>query len=130
MIYINGKEYEYESGKKISEYVNAPYAVCALVNNDVCPLDAVAVNGQTIQLLDVNSRGGFFCYRQSLILMFLTALHSVFGKVKCTVRHSIGKTTYCETELTPELKIGADKKILAYMRRLHKAAMPIEKIKI
>lgn len=130
MIYINGNEYKYEKNKKICEYIDAPYAVCCLINNAVRPLDTVPSDGQSIQLLDVNSRGGFFCYRQSLILMFLTAVHAVFGKAACTVRHSIGKTTYCEVELAPDMRAGAGKKIYSYMRRIHKAALPIERINV
>lgn len=112
MIYINGTEYTYQPNQPIEVYTHAPYAVCALVNNAVYPLDTVPKDGVTIQLLTVNSRGGFFCYRQTLLLMFLTAVRGVFGKTRCTVRHSIGKTTYCEVDLPPALRPGADRKIL------------------
>lgn len=128
MIYINAKEYEFVPGKPILDYIDAPYAVAALIHNTVCPLDTVPVNGETMSLLDVNSRGGFFCYRQTLLLMFLTAVRGVFGKTSCTVRHSIGKTTYCEVELPPALKPGADKKILAYMKTLQERNLPIQRI--
>lgn len=125
MLYINSCEYPYVPGQTIRDYIDAPYAVCALVNHAVCPLDLVPKDGETIQLLDVNSRGGFFCYRQTLILMFLTAVRSVFGKTSCIVRHSISKTTYCEVDLPPALKTDADRKILAYMRKLQEQDMPI-----
>ena len=125
MIYINGTEYTYQPNQPIEAYTHAPYAVCALVNNAVYPLDTVPKDGVTIQLLTVNSRGGFFCYRQTLLLMFLTAVRGVFGKTRCTVRHSIGKTTYCEVDLPPALRPGADKKILSYMQKLHEKNCPI-----
>lgn len=70
MIYINGTEYTYQPNQPIEAYTHAPYAVCALVNNAVYPLDTVPKDGVTIQLLTVNSRGGFFCYGDAATNVF------------------------------------------------------------
>ncbi len=133
MLTINSKLYEYKEGASLLEYLDKskPLPLAARINNMYCDLSTVPSNGQEIQLLDITDRDGFFCYRQTLILIFAMAACDVLGSVPVQVRRSVNKATYCEImdpAMTVDSKTAAD--IKKRMSGLIAAAIPIKKTEL
>lgn len=132
MITIDSKVYEYMEGRPILDYLDKtkPLPLAARLNNLFCDLYTVPSNGEEILLLNnTDDRDGFFCYRQTLILIFIAAAREVLGNVPIQVRRSANKATYCEIlDGSESIDLeDAALKIKSRMCSLIDAALPISK---
>ena len=129
---IKERTLEYPKGIKVEDVLNdvkdeLPYPIysCKL-DNAYRALTHIISHDCTIEFLDIRNQATWLVYQNSLILLFVKALHDVCGKdYKVSVRNSINKGLY--TTLNKEIDEKTIAKIESYMYELVERDIPIIK---
>ena len=86
-----------KAGKKLEKLVakyqeNLPYRILAAkVDNKLESLTMTLKQPCSVELLDMRDSATNLIYQHSLILIYLKAVHDVFGKIQVNIRNSINK---------------------------------------
>ena len=115
--------FECEAGTKVEDILNIikdkmPYPIYACrLDNAYRSLTHIIGHDSYIEFLDIRNQATWLIYQNSLILLFIKALHDICGKrYKVSVRNSINKGLYLTTnyEINEEtlLKIEKQMKLL------------------
>lgn len=113
------KKYEVEKGTAIEEIAKAHRdemqndALLAFVNNSAHPLSYVLEEPCKVMLLDLNYKGSYLAYQQSLIFLLLKAAHDVASDIKLEVQASLNEGIFIQT--VPE-KVDEDTIAKIYFR--------------
>ena len=132
---INNKKYKYSKGITIEEILteheqNIKYPIIlAKVNNRLRELSEKITEDSDIEFLDLTSHEGNRTHVNGLILIFLYAVNSLYGKKsKVIVEHSLDKGIYIKKSFKlTENKINDIKLI---MKEIIKKELPINKLNI
>jgi len=128
MVYINGTGFPYTENQNIQDYTDTTPYIAAAANHKIVSLDTPAHKGEDIQLLDANSKSGFFCYRQTLFLIMALACREVTGNYCIRVRQSINKATFCQFINGQKPTAALADSIKVRMQQIIDANLPIEKV--
>lgn len=123
---------EYPSGTRVLEVLKdvkdeLPYPIysCKL-DNAYRALTHIMSHDSTIEFLDIRNQATWLVYQNSLILLFIKALHDICGKeYKVSVRNSINKGLYIT--LNNEIDEDTIAKLESYMFELVEKDIPIKK---
>ncbi len=127
MVYVNGSPYPYTENKQIKDYTDTAAFVAAQANHKIVSLDTPAHKGEDIYLLDINTKSGFFCYRQTLFLLLAHACRCLTGQNCVRIRQSISKATFFELTNGDAATPAYAEKLKAEIQRIIDADVPIEK---
>ncbi len=92
--------------------------VAVRYNNELLGLHEEVKESGSLEFLDLTTEDGLRVYRQSLVMLLTKAVFEAFPRYRVIVRHSMGKSYYCEIEglqSVPALEIVA---LEAKMREL------------
>ena len=132
IINLDNKVINFEDQIKIEDLLNMvkdelPYPVyLAKLDNAYRALTHVTEHSCSIEFLDMRNQEAWLVYQNSLILIFIKAVHDLFGKkVLVTVNNSLNKGLY----ITSSHKFTNEdvQKTLERMREIVDADMPIVK---
>lgn len=70
--------------------------LAAKVGQQVVDLRYIPKDGDKITPLYIEAEDGFRAYRQSIMFVFIVALHHIYPQLRVCLRRSINKSTYCE----------------------------------
>lgn len=105
--------------------------VAAIINNNLTELTEKIVEDSHIELLDLSTSDGMRIYQRSVSFLLIYAAKEILGDCKVFVKHSIGRSFYCEI-LKQGLKL--DNKIIqeieTKMKTIVSQNIPIEKISV
>ncbi len=139
-VYIEGMPERYPEGTTYREIaaVHQKDFSCpiALVNADgrLRELIKCAKDGQTIRFLTLRDKAGCDTYRRSLVLLMLKGIYHVAGDNRnidrVSIHFSVGESYYCTLQGKISLTEAFLEEVKEYMRRLVRAAAPIQKTSI
>ncbi len=115
------KNYQYPTGTALKDILKdvqgeLPYPVyLAKLDNAYRALTHEISHDSTVEFLDLRNQEAWLVYQNSLILIFIKAVHDLFGKkVLVTVKNSLNKGLY----ITLTRKVDDDD-VAALIRRMH-----------
>ncbi|MBN2017093.1 MAG: nucleoside kinase [Candidatus Cloacimonetes bacterium] len=80
------------------EYIRSEHQiVAAKVDNILCSLEYMITSDCEVEYINLGTREGLRIYQNSLIFIFMRAVHELFERPKIQVKHSLGDGFYIET---------------------------------
>ncbi|HHE40647.1 MAG TPA: nucleoside kinase, partial [Candidatus Cloacimonetes bacterium] len=80
------------------EQLEFEYVVVAVkIDNIIFPLEHIIDSNCSVEFIHIGTREGLRIYQNSLIFVFMRAVHELFEKPKIQVKHSLGDGCYIET---------------------------------
>lgn len=134
-INYQGKEYEVKNKMTVKELLsqeikNADMKVVGCKrNNEVRSLNLELKDGDTIELIDLNSKDGMMIYIRGIMYVMSKALNELYPKALLTVNYQLSNAMFCELEnmqVTEEMI----QKISQRMKETIEKDLPIRKVKM
>jgi len=130
---IENTEKQYPTNTTVEEIVKdfqyrLPYPVyCCKLDNAYRGLTHKVYHDCEIELLDIRTNVGWYTYQNSLILLYIKAVHDILGKeVMVSVKNSLSKGLF--TTIRGDIDEEIVKKISKHMQELVQKDLPIEKV--
>lgn len=95
-------------------------------NNEVMDINERIWETGRIELLDLHSEEGLRIYRQSLVFLLAWAAYELYPQIELKVKHSLGKSYYCEFEGKENISPLEIIALEAKMRQIAAADLPIK----
>ena len=131
MIIIDSIPVKYNAGSSILDYITEkPLPLCVSANNSICDLHYIPSKGEEIELMYLTNTYAFACFRNTLFLIFATAVYSLLADVTVTIRRSVEKATYCDVETKVDINELLSTQITTRMKELIDAKAEIIKTSV
>lgn len=103
-LWIEGEKTEVQVGcsldsvlTELDKHISKPF-IGAKFNNEIVDINQKIWESGRVELLDLHSEEGLRIYRQSLVFLLAWAVYELYPQIKLKVKHSLGKSYYCELE--------------------------------
>ncbi len=128
-IYVDNKEYSVNEGCTVEEFLstnNKKSEVLAYkVNNVIRDQNYVFKNNDKVDSLTIATDEGYLIYKETLILVLIKAVETLYGRAPVSIRQSVNKSTYFEMVIDEEKGVTAQR-IKDEMKRITEENMPFE----